>query len=420
MEGYSFFARTMDIFETMELNPIILSIPIYFILIFGEWIYDSVRNKGWYRLNDAIGNIGCGITEQVTGVMVKVATVALYTFFYNEYRMFDVPHTWYFAVLLFIGVDFFYYWAHRMSHEINLFWLGHVVHHQSEDYNFSVALRQGALQKIFTAPFYIPLALMGFDPYWFLFIGAFSTLYQFWIHTEAIDKMGWFEYIFNTPSHHRVHHGRNPKYIDKNHGGTFIIFDRIFGTFQQEEEHPDYGITVQLSSFNPIRAHLKPFFDLSRELGNARSTSDFMKILFGKPGSIKHQVQASNFSKYRIPLSRSINIYVAFQFLLLLVGIAIFLFNYVIFTKVFIFLLVVLILLNMYLIGRVLDGDLRILKSELTRHCINVVGLSAIVLFMGSPLMLTLAGALVYLILSAGLMLGFLRNVSSYRTTLDF
>lgn len=366
----------------MELNPIILSIPVYFILIFGEWIYDAVKNKGWYRLNDAIGNIGCGITEQVTGVLVKVATVALYTYFYDHFRLFEVPHTWYFAVLLFIGVDFFYYWAHRMSHEINLFWLGHVVHHQSEDYNFSVALRQGALQKIFTAPFYIPLALLGFDPYWFLFIGAFSTLYQFWIHTEAIDKMGWFEYIFNTPSHHRVHHGRNPKYIDKNHGGTFIIFDRMFGTFQKEEEHPDYGITVQLSSFNPIKAHVKPFVDLRQELQAAHSIPEFVKILFGRPGDSNSKTKAtSGFRKYAVELNRGIALYLGVQFLILLAAIAYFLFNYNQFENSSIFWIITVILFNLYVLGELLDGKHKLVRMEAIRLTLNALFFSVLMYY---------------------------------------
>jgi sterol desaturase/sphingolipid hydroxylase (fatty acid hydroxylase superfamily) len=208
----------------MDINPIILAIPVYFILMGVEVLYDQLKHKKRYRLNDAITNISCGITEQATGVFVKVFTVAVYHFFFVNFAVFSVPETVFWTVVLFLGVDFFYYWAHRMSHQINLFWIGHIVHHQSEDYNFSVALRQGALQKVFTSVFYIPLAVIGFKTEWFLFIGAFTTLYQFWIHTEMIDKLPrWFEFIFNTPSHHRVHHGRNEKYLDKNHAGTLII-----------------------------------------------------------------------------------------------------------------------------------------------------------------------------------------------------
>lgn len=226
------------------MNLIVLSIPVFFILIGLEVIYDRVKNRHLYRLNDAVSNISCGIFEQITGVFAKVFTVAMYAFVYEQWRFFTVPDTWYSFVLLFLAVDFAYYWAHRKSHEINLLWIGHVVHHQSEEYNLSVTLRQGDLQKIFTSFSYLPIALLGFSPEFFLLIAAINTLYQFWIHTEAIGRLGPLEWVMNTPSHHRVHHGRNPKYIDRNHAGVFIIWDRMFGTFQPEEEHPVYGITT--------------------------------------------------------------------------------------------------------------------------------------------------------------------------------
>ncbi len=266
----------------MDVNPIVLSIPIFMGLIIVELIADWISGKRSYRLGDAFGNIGCGIFEQSTGLLLKIATVGLYTWVY-QYRIFEIERTWIHAVLLFVAVDFLYYWAHRISHETNLLWLGHVVHHQSEDYNLSVALRQGALQKIFTAPFYLPLALIGFAPDWFLYIVAWNTLYQFWIHTEKIGKLGPLEWILNTPSHHRVHHGRNAKYIDKNHAASLIIWDRMFGTFQEEEERPTYGITKAVNTFNPITAHIKPIQDLYDE-SRSMSTGDKLRLLFKSPG----------------------------------------------------------------------------------------------------------------------------------------
>jgi alkylglycerol monooxygenase len=229
----------------MNINPIILSIPIFFILIGMELIVDKVRKKSNYRFNDAITNISCGIGEQVTGVFFKLFIVTIYEILFEHYKLFDIPVNWTTGILLFIGVDFFYYWFHRYSHVINLFWGGHVVHHQSEEYNLSVALRQGWFQKFFSFIFYLPLAIIGFSPIQFLTVSSLVTLYQFWIHTKNINRMGVLEHVLNTPSHHRVHHGVNPKYIDKNHAGTFIIWDKMFGTFQEEEEEPIYGITHQ-------------------------------------------------------------------------------------------------------------------------------------------------------------------------------
>ncbi len=367
----------------MEINPIVLSIPIYFILIGVEVAYDRLKGLGMYRLNDAIGNISCGITEQVTGVFAKVFTVALYHFFYSNFRVADVPQTWYWAIVLFIGVDFFYYWAHRYSHEVNLFWTGHSIHHQSEDYNFSVALRQGALQKIFTAPFYIPLALVGFQTEWFLFIGAFTTLYQFWIHTEAIDKLPkWFEFIFNTPSHHRVHHGRNPEYIDKNHGGTFIIFDRQFGTFTPEKERPTYGVTTPINTFDPITAHLRPLQSIAEDWQRVSGWKNKLLILLKPPGWLPKElggfrrppeVHKDSYLKFNTSIPTSLGVYVLAQYIIVLAGAAYFLFNHVNLSAIDGILMALLILAHVMIIGKVLDLSKRSKQLETIRLAISTV-----------------------------------------------
>ncbi|NNE55645.1 MAG: sterol desaturase family protein, partial [Flavobacteriales bacterium] len=213
-------------------NIIILSIPIFFLLIGLELIWDLVQRKrgkpGVYRLNDALTNISCGIIDQVTGIFAKLFTIGTYVIAFNlarEVFPWQMPENWMWFVVAFVAIDFAYYWSHRLSHQVNLFWTGHVVHHQSEDYNLSVALRQGAFQKILMFWVYLPLAAIGLPPAWFVISLAINLLYQFWIHTEAVGKMGPLEFILNTPSHHRVHHGRNPKYIDRNHGGIFIVWD---------------------------------------------------------------------------------------------------------------------------------------------------------------------------------------------------
>jgi sterol desaturase/sphingolipid hydroxylase (fatty acid hydroxylase superfamily) len=367
----------------MEINPIVLSIPIYFILIGIEVAYDRFKGLGMYRLNDALGNISCGITEQVTGVFAKVFTVALYHYFYTHFRLLDVPQTWYWAVILFIGVDFFYYWAHRYSHEINLFWTGHSIHHQSEDYNFSVALRQGALRKIFTAPFYIPLALLGFQTDWFLYIGAFTTLYQFWIHTEAIDKLPkWFEFIFNTPSHHRVHHGRNPEYIDKNHGGTFIIFDRMFGTFTPETERPTYGVTTPINTFDPITAHARPLLSIWSDWQRVDGLWNKFLILIKPPGWLPAdvggfrnppEVHRETFAKFNTEIPLSLGTYVLTQYLPVLGIAAYFLFNHVNLTGSQGLLAATLILLHVMIIGKVLDLSKSGRILEVSRLLISAV-----------------------------------------------
>jgi sterol desaturase/sphingolipid hydroxylase (fatty acid hydroxylase superfamily) len=171
-----------------------------------------------------------------------------------------------------------------MSHEINAIWATHIVHHQSEEYNLTVALRQSWFQAFFSTLFYLPLAWIGFDPITTVTVIAFNTLYQFWIHTELIKNMGWFEWIFNTPSHHRVHHGSNPEYIDKNHGGTLIVWDRIFGTFQAEQVAPVYGITTPLRSWNPFHANFHYWNDLIQLSARASRATDKLKVFFAAPG----------------------------------------------------------------------------------------------------------------------------------------
>jgi len=250
----------------MNINPVVLSIPIYFLLIGIELLIQQFSKKKLYRFSDAVTNISCGITQQLTGVFFIIFSLGIYQLIYEKLAVFHIPSNAFTLVLLFILVDFAYYWAHRMSHEINLFWGSHVVHHQSEDYNLSVALRQSSFQVIWMSMFYYPLALIGFNTLDFALMSALSTVYQFWIHTETIKKLGPLEYILNTPSHHRVHHGREPKYIDKNHAGVFITWDMLFGTCQKEEEKPVYGITRPVKSWNPGWVNLDHYAFMISEL----------------------------------------------------------------------------------------------------------------------------------------------------------
>lgn len=320
----------------MDLNPIVLSIPIFFILIGVELIAARISHQHLYRLPDAIANLSCGITSQLSGLFLKIFAIGIYQFLFEHAALFQLEKSWLYWLGLFLLVDFAYYWAHRMSHEINLFWGGHVVHHQSEDYNLSVALRQSSLQVVWTFGFSLPIALLGFDTWDFALISSLNTLYQFWIHTETIGKMGWFEYIFNTPSHHRVHHGRDPKYIDKNHAGSLIIWDRMFGTFQEEEEKPTYGITKPINSWNPLYANISHYVEMGKDLKLITNWKDKFKYFFMKPGWLPEylggyrpapKVDKEHYYKYNTPATVSLNLYVLFQFILCLGGTALFLFS---------------------------------------------------------------------------------------------
>lgn len=269
------------------MNLIVLSIPVFFSLIALEVVWDKSRGLGLYRLGDTLANIGCGIMDQSSGLFSKVIVVGAYTAVFHasgHWRSWELENTLGVWMATFVCADFAYYWAHRLSHEVNLLWIGHSVHHQSEDYNLGVALRQSVLQKVLLMWVYWPLAMLGFPPELFLTCMAVNLLYQFWIHTELIDKMGPLEWILNTPSHHRVHHGRNPEYIDRNHAGVFILWDRIFGTFQKEIAKPTYGVTRATETFNPVHAQWKPVVHLWQDLRSIPNWRDKIRFMFAPPG----------------------------------------------------------------------------------------------------------------------------------------
>ncbi|MBC8172890.1 MAG: sterol desaturase family protein [Chitinophagales bacterium] len=358
-------------------NYIVLAIPVFFLLIGVEVIIDKMKKTGYYRLHDAISNMNAGIAEQVTGAFLKIFVVGIYIFIYERFRLTTVgtsPITW---ILLFVGVDFFYYWFHRFAHEINFLWGGHVVHHQSEEYNLSVALRQGAFQKFGSFIFYVPLAWIGFDPVMFIVVSQIQTLYQFWIHTKTIDKLpAPVEYIFNTPSHHRVHHGRNPKYLDRNHGGTFIIWDRMFGTFQKEEEEVVYGITKPLRTWNPIRAQVDFWRDLFSDLTKTRSWGDKIKLLVKPPGWLPQElggpmsvppVTIATAEKYATTVPARLNYYVFTQFVIILGITSYFLFSFEDFDNTTNFLFAALIIFSITCSGILLESGKISFGAEIFR-----------------------------------------------------
>jgi sterol desaturase/sphingolipid hydroxylase (fatty acid hydroxylase superfamily) len=324
--------------QYFDMNLIVLAIPFFFLLIGIELLVSKWKRLPYYRFNDAITNLSCGIGSQVVGVLIKALTVGGYVILYN-YSPWKgkIPADWWMWLVLWLGVDFFYYWFHRLAHEISVLWGSHVVHHQSEEYNLTVALRQAWLQGAFSWVFYLPLAVIGFKPDMFFTIAAVNTLYQFWIHTRLIGKLPpIIEFIFNTPSHHRVHHGVNPEYIDKNHGGTFIIYDRLFGTFQEEKQEVVYGITTQPRSWNPLWLNVEYWVQLFKDVFRTKSFSDKLKLLFFKPGwkpaelggTIRYTpVTPQQFHKYDTYVSPTITYYVFAQYVLLIAGTSYFLFT---------------------------------------------------------------------------------------------
>lgn len=312
----------------MKVDYIALSIPIFFILIAAELIYAFYKKLNYYRLNDSLANLSQGIGSQLVGIFLKTVTFFGYIFIYEHWRFYSFPNTIWTWLFLFMGVDFFYYWFHRLSHQINALWAAHIVHHQSEEYNLTVALRQSWFQSGFSWVFYLPLAFAGFEPVMFLTVSAFNTLYQFWIHTRAIGDMGPLEWFLNTPSHHRVHHGSNPKYINKNHAGTLIIWDRLFGTFQKEEEEVVYGITTPLASWNPLWANFHYWIELLNTARKANGIKEKVYVFTKSPGwfpenmggrQFPKEINLDSYVKYSSEYNRKFNVYILFQFVFSLI-----------------------------------------------------------------------------------------------------
>src|SRR5712691_3620978 len=249
-------------------NYIALAIPFFFLLMGVELWAARRRRARVYRFNDALVDLSCGMTQQILLVFGVGVLGAGYLWLY-QHRLWTLqgPAAW---LLAFVAVDLIYYWWHRLSHRVNFLWAVHVVHHQSEDYNLAVALRQAVLSVWTIWPFHLPLALVGVPPVVFATVESFSTLYQFWIHTELVGKLGWYERVFNTPSQHRVHHAVNPRYLDRNYAATLCIWDRIFDTFEEEKEQPVFGLVKPLTSFNPLWAQVHYFFDIARRSAQFR------------------------------------------------------------------------------------------------------------------------------------------------------
>lgn len=313
---------------------IVASIPLFFILIAVELLAARILERRVYRFADTFTDLGCGMVEQLLGVLVKASLFATYLAIYARFRLLDLREdSWTVFALCFIGTDFLYYWFHRLSHETGAMWAAHSVHHQSEEYNLSVALRQGAFQSLFSWVFYLPLAFLGFAPSTFITCSALNTLYQFWIHTRLIGKLGPLEWIFNTPSHHRVHHGRNPRYIDRNHAGVFIVWDRLFGTFVPETDEPVYGVVKPVASFNPLWANVAGFAELLQVAGRSEGLKARLRPFLAPPGWRPSELGGPLKPKevtrpedepvdHPIPRARTVYVFVNFVFLLILTATA--------------------------------------------------------------------------------------------------
>ena len=270
-------------------NVVELAVPAFIVLMIAEMLAIRFGARGDYDWRDTAASLAMGFGSTLAGALTLGAVVAVGSAL-GQFRLFDVPETWWAAAIAFVLYDFAYYWFHRTAHRVRWFWAGHVVHHSSQHYNLTTALRQSwtgffALSFVFR----LPLFLIGFPPALVLFCVGLNLAYQFWIHTETVRRLPWgLEAVLNTPSHHRVHHGSNPRYLDRNFAGVFIVWDRWFGSFEPEDdvEPVRYGLVHNLATFNPLWAAFHEWVGIARDLRAARSWRAAWACVAGPPGTV--------------------------------------------------------------------------------------------------------------------------------------
>ena len=305
---------------------ILYAVPFFIVLIAVELLADRWRGVSHYRVADAINSMSTGVLSTTTGLLTKGVGLLTYGFALEHVALFELSadSVWVW-VLAFFLYDFCYYWLHRMGHERNILWAAHSVHHQSEEYNLSTALRQTSTGFLLGWIFYLPMAVLGVPLLVFVSVAALNLLYQFWVHTRHIPKLGWFEWFFVSPSNHRAHHAQNALYMDRNYGGVFIIWDRLFGSFQEEDDNEPviFGVTTPLASWNPLWANVQFYVQLWNDARRAESPWDKLRIWFMRTGwrpadvAAKypmHKPDLNQFRKFEVPLDGRQQLYVALQF----------------------------------------------------------------------------------------------------------
>ena len=315
------------------MDLIALAVPFFLLAIIIELLVNWGKQAGYYRSNDAINSISAGMLDTTLGYFTKFLPLLAWGFAMQHLALFEIPREWFdlslrglgWWVLAAVAWDFCYYWFHRFSHEISILWAAHAVHHQSEDYNLSTALRQTSTGFLFGWIFYLPLFVVGFPLEVLITVNAVNLIYQFWVHTQLIRRLGPLESILMTPSHHRVHHAQNERYIDKNYGGMFIIWDRLFGSYEPEsdDEPVVFGVRKPLANWNPFWANLQVYDYLLFDARKTRRWRDKLGIWFRRTGWRPADVQArypksradlSHFEKFDPEVAPGIRRYTVAQF----------------------------------------------------------------------------------------------------------
>lgn len=317
---------------------IVFATPVFLLMMLAEWGLSRRANsrtagRPAYGLSDAINSLSLGILSQLSGLFTKLFTIGLYTLLYNAlWETPDAPlwSTWYGALLALVLYDFCYYWLHRGGHRVAVLWAAHVVHHQSQHYNLSTALRQTSSGALLGWVFYVPMAVIGVPPLLFGIVALVDLLYQFWVHTEQVGKLGWFDRVFCSPSNHRVHHAVNDDYLDKNYGGILVLWDRWFGTFKEEAAPCVYGTRGALNSWDPLWANGAVYWALLKDSWHTRSWADKLRVWIKPPGwrpaDVLAQLPKSAFDirqvqTYAPPVRAATQWFAALQFFWLMAGV---------------------------------------------------------------------------------------------------
>ncbi len=321
------------------MDLIALAVPFFILAMLIELAVDRVRGTGYYRSNDAINSLSAGTLSTTFGYFTRFIGVFIWGYVLQNFAVIEMDPGWFdlsprglalWAIAL-IGWDFCYYWAHRCGHEVSILWAAHAVHHQSEDYNLSTALRQTSTGFLLIWVFYLPLFIIGFPVEVLATVNAIDLIYQFWVHTQHVGKLGWLDRIVVTPSNHRVHHAQNQRYIDRNYGGVFIVWDRIFGSFQEELDSDPviFGVRKPLSNWNPFWANVQVYAYLWFDAVRTKKWRDKISIWFRRTGwrpddveaeYPKHHANLAEFRKFDPKIATSMRRYALGQFLVAVVG----------------------------------------------------------------------------------------------------
>jgi alkylglycerol monooxygenase len=312
---------------TERIHQFGVTILVMMLLVALEYVISLRSKKRPFRFNESFTNVACGIIERVAFLLFALLYYQMFTFLYEHYRLFTIPVHGLSLLILFLLVDLLWYIYHRSGHRINILWAAHITHHQSKDFNLTVSFRVSSLQLLIRMFFWALLPLMGFDPTATIMMIGINAGYQFFIHTHIINKLGFFEKIWVTPSHHRVHHGKNDKYIDKNYGGILIIWDKLFGTFEEENEEVIFGITDDIQSHSPIAAYFHFFKTLIHTSHKKKGVREKIMVWFAPPESLsdeykkrKTQSYYHSFTPYAVHHSPTLKAHILIQIGWLILG----------------------------------------------------------------------------------------------------